>query len=67
MGNDQSHIKNLNFSEEERKPAEKINGCFLFDGVYENTKITVIEEMEHNNVGNKYFNGTALERSIKVC
>lgn len=63
MGNDQSHLKNLNFSD---KPAEKINECFLYDGEIQHKKITIIQEILESKIQDStYFNGTALERSIK--
>ena len=61
MGNDQSHMKSLNFSD---KPAEKINDCYLYDGEYNGNKITIFEPQNSSYV--PYFSGSGLDRSIKV-
>lgn len=62
MGNDQSQMRNITFSD---KPVEKDGNLLIFEAEDRNTLITVLEEIDHGFI--PYFKDlSALERNIKV-
>lgn len=62
MGNDQSQMRNITFSD---KPVEKDGNLLIFEAEDRNTLITVLEEIDHGFIP-YYKDLSALERNIKV-